>query len=216
MHEQSMLLAAGYGIWVACIGRWMASRMEILLEHGIVVALRKETAKSVGSGAVAATLAALLMAVVAVAKEGSGLQVQTLILCGGAWIAAWVDGCCSLVPDIVTLPLLVGGLGVIPMLYPLAAPIALAGTLVGLIAGMAVRVFGAGGLGQGDVKLLAAFGSFIGPIALLEVFLEASLLMTVVLVMHRCLAGRPCHRVPFAPAISGALFFTLLRPCIMA
>jgi prepilin peptidase CpaA len=65
-------------------------------------------------------------------------------------------------------------------LGPLGAPLALLGSLVGLV--MLLPLYLARGLGAGDVKLMAALGSFLGPVDTINLAL-------VILVTGGCAAA---------------------------
>ena len=122
-------------------------------------------------------------------------------------------------PNALTLPLAAAGLAVngagafIPL--PDAAIGAASGYVIFRLIGEAfIRLRGAEGLGQGDAKLLAAIGAWLGWQALAPVILAASLLGLASALTMR-LAGRKVSgqtAIPFGPALAlaGALGLCLL------
>lgn len=89
-------------------------------------------------------------------------------------------------------------------------------SLVGGVLGFGIFLvfYLAGGLGGGDIKLMAAFGTMLGPARLWTaawwVAVCGALLAMVVLLTIR-LQGRPARRVsiPYAPAICAGVWITL-------
>jgi prepilin peptidase CpaA len=84
----------------------------------------------------------------------------------------------------------------------------LAGAVLGL--GMFIVFFLAGGMGAGDVKLFGAVGSFVGPQALVLVFVFTALLggLTALgmVIWRRSLGGA----MPYGVVIAGGTFVSLL------
>lgn len=87
------------------------------------------------------------------------------------------------IPNALTLPLALGGLGCAALgQAPVGAGAALAGLGLGLAIGVALLALGA--WGGGDAKLLAGVGAWIGPGALLGVFLVAALIGMVIVIVQ--------------------------------
>ncbi len=92
------------------------------------------------------------------------------IACGLGWTllaAAWIDARTMLLPDVLTLPLLLAGLVVTAWFSPDdLADHALAAALGYLLLFVTARVYrglrGRDGLGEGDAKLLGALGAWLG------------------------------------------------------
>ncbi len=121
---------------------------------------------------------------------------------------SWIDLDRYLLPDLLTLPLLLAGL-THSVLIRGAIWQALAGAVIGyiLIAGLAAfwrRRFGREGIGLGDAKLLAAGGAWLGGYALPLILLVASgTLLALTLVMN--LTGKKTSSrtaLPFGPALA--------------
>lgn len=117
-------------------------------------------------------LAALVLAGVAVLLLPPGAAAVAALVGWLLLAAALVDRATLLLPDGLTLPLVLGGLGAAALGIAPASPLgSLAGALLGL-GGMALlaeayrRLRGRDGLGLGDAKLLAAAGAWLGPAAL--------------------------------------------------
>jgi len=115
---------------------------------------------------------------------------------------AWIDAETGFLPDLLTLPLL--WLGLLVNLGGTFSP--LADSVVGaaggymalwLICGAFLVLTGRQGMGNGDFKLLAALGAWLGWMALPWMLLAASLL-ALAIVLARRLAGRMQAGEPFS------------------
>ncbi len=162
-------------------------------------------------------LAALAVAVGAVAVEGvvdgDPLAIWADCVLGWTLLAlAWIDLRTLLLPDVLTLPLLLLGLGWTAWSAPdeLAdhAAAALAGWFaLEVVAMLYRRLRGFDGLGAGDAKLLGAGGAWVG-LALMPwlVVLAATvtLLGTVVLAWRRGFDG--ATPLPFGPGLAVAIW----------
>jgi leader peptidase (prepilin peptidase)/N-methyltransferase len=125
-------------------------------------------------------LAALAVAVIGIAVDGSERAWLDCLL--GWWLLAlgWIDLRHLRLPDILTLPLLVTGLIAAATFDPEALADRSAAAALGYLA---LRAIAAAywwlrrrdGLGQGDAKLFAAAGAWLGIAALPQVILLAAL-----------------------------------------
>jgi leader peptidase (prepilin peptidase)/N-methyltransferase len=136
---------------------------------------------------------------------------------------AWIDSEHFWLPDLLTLPLVVAGLVATALLAPdsigdhaAAAALGYAG-LRGL--GAAYRKLrGREGIGQGDAKLLAACGAWLGVAALPSLLLVAAVLGLLLAGAWRLLGRRvqAATALPFGPALAAACWalwlFTQARP----
>ena len=123
---------------------------------------------------------------------------------------AWIDAETGLLPDLLTLPLL--WLGLLVNLNGLFAP--LQDAVLGVIAGYLLLwcVYwgfllstGREGMGQGDLKLLAALGAWLGWAALPWVLLiSASLGLAVALVLRVAGRMKPGEALSFGPCLAVA------------
>lgn len=121
-------------------------------------------------------------------------------------------------PDLLTLPLLAGGLGVAAIMQPEAILAHLLGAAAGYAALAGIgwlyhAARGRDGLGRGDAKLLAAGGAWLSWQALSVVVLIAAtlaLLATVLrqLVRRGSLSADMC--VPFGPYLAAAIWLVWL------
>lgn len=112
------------------------------------------------------------LAAVAVAGIAAGFADGPLLWAGcvlgwGLLALAWIDVEWLLLPDALTLPLIVAGLAVTWALEPWAATDRAIGAIAGYAALRLVqlgyrRFRGVDGLGEGDAKLLAAAGAWLG------------------------------------------------------
>jgi leader peptidase (prepilin peptidase) / N-methyltransferase len=125
-------------------------------------------------------LAAVAVALAAVLFDGGqGAWLDCLL---GWWLLAlgWIDLRCWLLPDVLTLPLVVVGLVAAGLLDPEQLLDCALGAALGYLSLLAVAALyrvlrGREGLGRGDAKLLAASGAWLGASALPQVILLAAL-----------------------------------------
>jgi prepilin peptidase CpaA len=99
------------------------------------------------------------------------------VLCAGA-VAAFTDIRSFRVPNYITFPLLLAG---IVFHACISSGQGLSFGLAGAAVGFACLIifYVLGGVGAGDVKLLAAMGAWIGPQAILALFMVAAILMGI-------------------------------------
>ncbi|MGI4977642.1 MAG: prepilin peptidase [Janthinobacterium lividum] len=132
--------------------------------------------------------------------------------CGLGWALmalAWIDARHFLLPDVLTLPLLLGGLAACEALEPWALQERLVGAVAGYcgLRGVALAyraLRGREGMGAGDAKLLAACGAWLGWAALPDVLLFAALagLAAAGAMRLRGVAVGRATAVPFGPALA--------------
>ncbi len=126
---------------------------------------------------------------------------------------AWIDSEHYFLPDVLTLPLVLGGLGE----AWLDAPWALTGRSFGAVAGYATfrviatiyrRLRGRDGLGEGDAKLLAGSGAWLGVLVLPDIVLLAALIGLGMALAARWRGAtlQAATAVPFGPALAAATF----------
>lgn len=136
---------------------------------------------AIGWDALVVELCAIGVAVWAVAAGERGEQLWAGCALGWTLLTlAWIDAVCMRLPDALTLPLLLAGLGEALLLEPDAVTgrafgAAVGYTLLFCTAWAYRRVRGRDGLGLGDAKLLAAGGAWVGVALLGEVVLGAAI-----------------------------------------
>jgi leader peptidase (prepilin peptidase) / N-methyltransferase len=162
-------------------------------------------------------LAATAVALAAVAADGGP---QTWLDCLlGWWLLALglIDLRCWLLPDALTLPLVLAGLGTAVWLDPASLTTAALGAALGylglrLVGAVYRRLRGRDGVGEGDAKLLAASGAWLGAAALPDVILlAASAALAAALGLR--LAGirlGPRSALPFGPFLALATWLLWL------
>ena len=125
-------------------------------------------------------LAAIAVALTAVlADVGTGAWLDCLL---GWWLLtlAWIDIRSWLLPDLLTLPLVLTGLGAAAVFDPEQLTNRSLGAVLGYLSLTAIAAIYRSlrhreGLGGGDAKLLAAAGAWVGAAALPQVILVAAL-----------------------------------------
>jgi leader peptidase (prepilin peptidase) / N-methyltransferase len=132
--------------------------------------------------------------------------------CALGWVLlvlGWIDWTHLRLPDVLTLPLVLGGLGATELLDPaattdhaLAAAIGYAAFRLVALVYRALR--GRDGLGAGDAKLLAASGAWVGVAGLSPVVLSAALagLAVALLRAGRTRRLRATTMVPFGTCLA--------------
>ncbi len=163
-------------------------------------------------------LAALLASLLALWVWGfSGAAIGAFILFCFLLCLAAIDARTGYLPDALTLPLLLLGLGAnylwgfVPIADAVIGAIAGYGTLA-LLAFTYRRFRGRDGLGGGDAKLLGALGAWSGWMALPLILMLAAF-MALIWIGLLALRGRQITAttpLPFGPALAlaGALIFT--------
>ena len=158
-------------------------------------------------------LAALTVGVAVFCADGDGWQGWTDAALGWTLLAAsWIDAETFRLPDVLTLPLILAGLLVTwacqpEALYGHAAAAAL-GYLSFRLLNAAYRALRhRDGLGQGDAKLLAAAGAWLGLAALPDVVLGAGMIGIGMAVLSMRAGGlQGDRRIAFGPALALSFF----------
>jgi leader peptidase (prepilin peptidase)/N-methyltransferase len=126
-------------------------------------------------------------------------------------VVALIDYDHKIIPNIITLPGMVIGLGLTIYVLPITLVDSLLGLLLGGSLFYLIAFLTKGGMGGGDIKLIAMIGAFLGwPGALFTIFsgaLLGSLVGIVLMLLGR--KGRK-DKVPFGPFLScGSILFIL-------
>nr|WP_294551143.1 A24 family peptidase [uncultured Rhodopila sp.] len=187
--------------------------LSYLLSHGRC----RYCGEAIGLFPVAAEAAAAGVAGWAAAVT-DGLDFWLACLLGWTLLtAAWIDLRTMILPDVLTLPLLLAGLGATAAISPGAlADHALAAALGYLVLSGTARAYrrlrGRDGLGLGDAKLLAALGAWLGLNSLPIVLVLASCTGlgaagVAILLGKRVTAATA---IPFGPCLAAAGWLTWL------
>ncbi len=105
------------------------------------------------------------------------------------FIAAMVDLRERRIPNWLNLLILLSGLiNAIVWASPVSIGYALAGVFVGFA--LLFVQFALGAVGGGDVKMLAAVGAWVGPLATLEVFIAAAIVGLIIVLSQAVATGR--------------------------
>ncbi len=165
----------------------------------------------------AVEIAALTVALIALAVDDMPRAALDCLF--GWWLLtlAWIDLRQWLLPDLLTLPLIVAGLAAAAFLDPDTVLDRALGAALGYAALRAIAtVYRAlrrrEGLGGGDAKLLGAAGAWVGATALPQVILLAALSALLAAAVLR-LRGVPLHAhsaLPFGPFLALATWTSWL------
>ena len=141
---------------------------------------------------------------------------SALLSFGLAW-AAMVDVDRFILPDVITLGLVIVGLATALNEGALAVESRAIGAATGygslaLLAGVYQRLRGRSGLGMGDAKLLAAGGAWLGWTALPAILLIASLSCLAFVGTKALVRGgkMPSGAIPFGPYLAGSMWLLFL------
>lgn len=158
-------------------------------------------------------LAALTVAAAVYCTAPGGWQNWIDVSLGWALLtAAWIDAETYRLPDVITLPLILAGLLVTwayqpGAIYNHAAAAALGYGAFRLLNTAYHALRHRHGLGQGDAKLLAAAGAWLGLAALPYVVLGAGVLgILIALLSLRRSSLRGDTRIAFGPALAASFF----------
>ncbi len=165
--------------------------------------------RPIGRFHLAVELAALAVAAWAACLSNGDLLWASCALGWALLAAGWTDARSQRLPDMLTLPLLLAGLAEACALEPDALLDRALGALAGYVIFRALafayrRLRAREGLGQGDAKLLAAGGAWVGLAALGDVILAAAIAALGWAVLLR-LRGRQVDastRIPFGPFLA--------------
>ena len=137
--------------------------------------------------------------------------------CAAVLALALIDWDTTLLPDVITLPLLWAGLILAALRWtPLPLPQALWGAVAGYVSLWTVtQLFklatGRVGMGNGDFKLFAALGAWFGWQALVPIVLMASVIGAIIGIALKFASRlREGGYVPFGPFLAGAGLTALL------
>jgi len=117
----------------------------------------------------------------------------------------------KIIPDVISLPGIPFGFIASLIILPIGWEVSLIGLLLGGGLLFTVAVVSRGGMGGGDIKLLAMVGAFLGWKSVLITLLLGSLLGTLVSA-PLLLSGRKNRKdmIPFGPFLAVAAYLSLL------
>jgi leader peptidase (prepilin peptidase)/N-methyltransferase len=171
----------------------------------------------IGPFPLAIELAALVLAIWAAAvSEGAPIWASCLL----GWTLltlSWIDVRTMILPDVLSLPLLVAGLGVTEFAEPQALADHFAAAAFGYLGLVAValcyrRLRGRDGLGLGDAKLLGAIGAWLG-LSLLPLTLFVAACIGLATAAGATMTGRrvtAATAIPFGPFLALAAWLLWL------
>jgi leader peptidase (prepilin peptidase)/N-methyltransferase len=150
----------------------------------------------------------------------SGLSMTFFIyalLTSALLIVALIDLDHRIIPNIITLPGMAVGVGLSMGVLPLTPLASLFGLMIGGAIFYLIALVSKGGMGGGDIKLIAMIGAFLGLQGGLFTIFASALLGSVVGLTLMLLGKRGRKdKVPFGPFLSfGAILFMLCGDGIM-
>ena len=167
-------------------------------------------------------LAALAVALISLfVDNGADVWLDCLL---GWWLLtlAWIDVRCWLLPDSLTLPLIIAGLAAAAAFDPEGLTDRAFGAAAGYLGLRMVALIyralrGRDGLGGGDAKLLAAAGAWVGLRALPQVVLLAALAGLLAAACLRLFGIRlgAQSAIPFGPFLALAIWLLWLMPALI-
>lgn len=171
----------------------------------------------------AVEIAALAIALAAAGVDRGAAGATWLDCILGWWLLAlaWIDLRHWLLPDVLTLPLIVTGLAAALLFDPGGLTDRALGAALGYVAFRLVayvyrKVRGRDGLGAGDAKLLAAAGAWVGASGLPQVILFAAVAGLVAAACLRLAGVRlgAASALPFGPFLALATWLVWLLPAL--
>ena len=134
-----------------------------------------------------------------------GLLISALV------VVALIDFDHKIIPNTITLPGMVIGFGLSLWALPITPLASLLGILIGGSFFYLIALVSKGGMGGGDIKLIAMIGAFLGWQGALFTIFSGALLGSLVGVMLMFLGkkGRK-DKVPFGPFLSGGAIIYIL------
>jgi len=162
-------------------------------------------------------LAALAVALSAVWADDADWVWLDCLLGWSLLALGWIDIRCWLLPDVLTLPLVIAGLAAAAAFAPAELGSRAFGAILGYLSLLVVaRLYrmlrGREGLGRGDAKLLAASGAWVGASALPQVVLLAAITALFAACCLRLAGVRLGARsaLPFGPFLAFATWLLWL------
>jgi leader peptidase (prepilin peptidase)/N-methyltransferase len=179
----------------------------------------RHCARPIGSFHPAIELAATAVAVWALLAEPGPARLWPDCALGWTLLTlAWIDFDTLLLPDLLTLPLLLAGLALTLATDPQALTDHCLAAVAGYLSfqGLSLiyrRIRGRDGLGGGDAKLIAAAGAWCG-LSLLPFVVLCSAIAGLLAALGLALAGKPVTsttRIPFGPCLALATWLVWLH-----
>ena len=144
-----------------------------------------------------------------------GLYTETVfyaLLFSALLTASIIDLYHQIIPDVITIPGIIIGLAASGFILPPGIKSAFFGALLGGGLFFIIAVVSRGGMGGGDIKLIAMIGSFLGLTDVLITIVLSSFIGSVVGILMMVMFGKGRkYKIPFGPflAIGGimSLFF---------
>jgi len=142
-----------------------------------------------------------------------GLRVESLLY--GAFfssllVVSVIDLRHKIIPDVITIPGIMAGLIASAWILPTGIRGSISGTLLGGLLFYIIGVASRGGMGGGDIKLIAMIGAFLGWIDVIITIILSSFMGSLVGIMLMILFSKDRkYPVPFGPFLSAGGMISL-------
>lgn len=135
-----------------------------------------------------------------------GLTAESLlyaVLFSALIVVSVIDLRYKIIPDVITIPGIIAGLIASALILPPGIKGSIAGTLLGGILFFIIAIASRGGMGGGDIKLIAMIGAFLGWAHVIITIILSSFIGSLVGVLLMILFAKDRkYPVPFGPFLS--------------
>jgi leader peptidase (prepilin peptidase)/N-methyltransferase len=126
-------------------------------------------------------------------------------------IVSFIDLAHKIVPDVITLPGILAGMVASVLLTPVGIVNALVGVIIGGGLFLLIAVLSRGGMGGGDIKLIAMIGAFLGwQAVLVTIFLGATLGAVIGIGLMLLKQKGRKEPIPFGPFLALGAFIAMV------
>jgi leader peptidase (prepilin peptidase)/N-methyltransferase len=126
-------------------------------------------------------------------------------------IVSFIDLAHKIVPDVITLPGILAGMVASVLLTPVGIVNALIGVIIGGGLFLLIAVLSRGGMGGGDIKLIAMIGAFLGwQAVLVTIFLGATLGAVIGIGLMLLKQKGRKEPIPFGPFLALGAFIAMV------
>ncbi len=131
--------------------------------------------------------------------------------------ASVIDVYHQIIPDVITIPGIIIGLAASAFILPSGIKSSLSGILLGGGLFFIIAVISRGGMGGGDIKLIAMIGAFLGLTDVLITIVLSSFIGSIVGIFMMVIFGKGRkYKIPFGPFLAiGGIMSLFFKPEIL-